>query len=254
MCLILFSLNNHPNYKLVIAANRDEFFERRTSAAGFWNDYPDLLGGRDLEAGGTWMGMTRQGKIAMITNYRDPANIRSTAPSRGKLVSDYLIHKKNASGYLTSLQRTSADYNGFNLLAGTADELFYFSNYHEGVHRVAPGLHGLSNHLLETPWPKVIRGKKRLEHVLLQNKISSDELFDLLYDNHLAPDNQLPDTGIGKERERALSSMFIKTPNYGTRCSTVVLINHQNEVLYAERVYDLTTYQFTTKKFEFKLQ
>jgi uncharacterized protein with NRDE domain len=252
MCLILFSLDDHPTYKLIIAANRDEFFARRTAAADFWDDHPDIVGGRDLEAGGTWMGMTRLGKIAMITNYRDPVNIRASAPSRGKLVSDYLVNKEAASNYLSDLQAHASDYNGFNLLLGNADELFYYSNYQEGIHRVAPGLHGLSNHFFETPWPKIVRGKEKMEHLLRQNKIEPDSLFELLYDDRLAEEDELPDTGIGKERERALSSMFIKTPNYGTRCSTVVLINWNNEVQYVERGYDLKTYEFGERRFEFR--
>jgi len=253
MCLILFSLDRHPTYKLVIAANRDEFFDRKTSEAHFWKDAPDIVGGRDLEAHGTWMAMTRAGRISMVTNYRDPANIRADAPSRGKLVTDYLLSAKNPREFLEDLRPGAASYNGFNLLVGNPEELWYLSNYQDGIHPVTKGVHGLSNHLLETPWPKVTRGKEQLSTLLTQDSIDPESLFEMLYDEMPAMENQLPDTGIGRERERALSSMFIKTPGYGTRCSTVVLVTHGNDVTYAERVYDLSTYAHSLQSFKFTI-
>ena len=252
MCLILFALADHPKYKLIVAANRDEFYARQTAVAGYWPDHPWILGGRDLEAGGTWMGMTRQGKIAMITNYRDPLHIDPNAPSRGNLVSDYLIDSVRPYDYLKSIQSRAKEYNGFNLLVGDVGELFYFSNYQDGIQKIQPGLHGLSNHLLETPWPKITRGKEKFKFLLRQEEITSQALLDVLYDDRQAADDQLPDTGVGTERERSLSSMFIKTGNYGTRCSTVVLVSGQNEVIFEERDYDLSTYDFTTQTFHFK--
>ncbi len=253
MCLIFLSLNNHPTYKLIIAANRDEFYHRKTAAADFWADQPDVLGGRDLEANGTWMGMTRAGKVSLLTNYRDPKNINPAAPSRGRLVSDYLKSEVQADKYLKKIEGDGSQYNGFNLLAGTIDELWYFSNYAPGIVQLGPGLHGLSNHLLDTPWPKVLLGKKKIQTILQKPVIHSEMLFDFLYDDNRAPDDQLPDTGIGMERERTLSSMFIKSQNYGSRCSTVVLVDQQNNVQFVERVYDLTTFEFSTKTFEFRI-
>jgi uncharacterized protein with NRDE domain len=250
MCLIFFSLNNHPAYKLVIAANRDEFYNRRTAPAEFWEDHKEVLGGRDLEAGGTWMGMTRGGRISLITNYRDSKNIDPKAPSRGQLVLDFLTGKESPEEYLTKLSLHAKDYNGFNLIVGTTDELWYFSNYMEGVHKISNGLHGLSNHLLETPWPKVERGKKKMKKLLEQQVINKDQIFDVLFDDVMSPDSQLPDTGIGLDRERALSSMFIKSPGYGTRCSTVVLVDHKNNVHFSERVFDLTDFSFSEKNFK----
>jgi uncharacterized protein with NRDE domain len=250
MCLILFSLNNHPVYKLIIAANRDEFYARKTAPAGYWPDHPDILGGRDLEAQGTWMAMNLQGKIAMVTNYRDPLNINPNAPSRGKLVSDYLGDSLSAYDYLKLIEPLAKEYNGFNLLAGTIDELFYLSNYSKGIQKIKPGLHGISNHLLETPWPKVVLGKERFQRVLDQEKIDPQQLLTVLYYDHRA-DAGLPDTGISLEREKALSSMFIKTVDYGTRCSTAVLVDNQNNVQYVERDYAPGTYAFTTQTFEF---
>jgi uncharacterized protein with NRDE domain len=251
MCLIFFSLRQHPTYKLIVAANRDEFYQRKTAAADFWEDNPAILAGRDLEGGGTWLGMNRNGKISLLTNYRDPSNISPTAPSRGKLVSDFLANGESGETYLKRIEPTAPQYNGFNLIVGNPNELWYLSNYRKGVLPIQPGFFGLSNHLLDTPWPKVVRGKEKLKPVLSQSKIDPGELFDLLYDDQRAEDAQLPETGIGLERERALSSMFIKTSNYGSRCSTVILVDYQNRVSFSERVYDLTTFAFTEKNFAF---
>ncbi len=252
MCLILLSLHNHQDYKLIVAANRDEFYNRKTAPAEFWPDNASILGGRDLEAGGTWLAMSKTGRISMVTNYRDPKNINPTAPSRGQLVTEFLTTSKSAVDYMNGVESVGKRYNGFNLIAGNADDLYYVSNYGNGVQRLTPGLHGLSNHLLDTPWPKVSRGKKRVAQVL-NGKFDYKDLFAVLYDVEIAMDDALPDTGVGLERERALSSMFIKSPGYGTRCSTVVTISNDNDVFFAERVYDLTTFDFAERSFTFKI-
>ncbi len=251
MCLIFFSVEEHPRYKLILAGNRDEFHQRRTAPADYWPDVPHVLAGRDLEANGTWLGVSRKGRISLLTNYRDPMNINPSAPSRGHLVSDFLVGDRHAKDYLLEVEKRGREYNGFNLLVGTPDQLWYYSNYGGDVQPIAPGLHGLSNHLLNTPWPKVERGKMLLAPVLEQETIIPEQLFDLLYDEQQAPDNSLPDTGVGLDRERVLSSMFIKSPNYGSRCSTVLLVDRNNQVQFAERVYDLTTFAHATRKFEF---
>ncbi|MCU0367268.1 MAG: NRDE family protein [Cyclobacteriaceae bacterium] len=254
MCLIFISINHHPTYKLIIAANRDEFYSRKTASAEFWNDYPDILGGRDLEAAGTWMAMNKNGKISLVTNYRDPANINPKAPSRGQLVSDYLTNGAAPNDYLEQLAPKAALYNGYNLLVGYPDELWYHSNYGNEIQRLSSGVYGLSNHLLDTPWPKVTRGKEKFNEAISGDSIGPENLFQLLYDEQRASDQQLPDTGIGLERERALSSMFIKTSGYGTRCSTVITISQNNEVTFAERVYDLDTFAHQTNRFDFVIQ
>lgn len=253
MCLIFLSLKNHPAYKLVITANRDEFYQRKTEPAAFWTDHPNILGGRDLEAMGTWMAMSKHGKISLVTNYRDPVNINLHAPSRGQLVTEYLLDDISPADYLKKVEEKGKQYNGFNLIAGSPEELFYYSNYTNRIEEIQPGIHGLSNHVLNTAWPKVERGIGKLKQVLTEKEIAPEKLFDLLYDDVIAPDDKLPDTGMGLERERMLSSMFIKSPNYGTRCSTVVLVNQLNEVCYAERVYDPVTFDHTTRVFEFKI-
>jgi uncharacterized protein with NRDE domain len=240
----------HPVYKLIVAANRDEFYSRKTAAANYWTDYPNVLGGRDLQAGGTWMGMTKSGKISMLTNYRDPKNIKSDAPSRGFLVSDYLEKDIEPNTYLKALQPSK--YNGFNLILGTTDDLWYLSNYKDGITKLDNGLYGLSNHLLDTPWPKVVRGKMKLAPILGRSDVNKNDLMEFLYDTEVATDN-LPNTGVSPELERALSSMFIKTPNYGSRCSTVILVDNDNHVQFSERVYDLTTFNYKLSEYEFDI-
>lgn len=253
MCLIFFALNQHPTYKLIVAANRDEFYARKTAPAHFWEDHPDIVGGRDLEASGTWMAMNRKGKISLVTNYRDPANINPDAPSRGQLVSDFLVNSDTPEEYLDKISARAAQYNGFNLLTGYPDELWYLSNYGNGIQNLESGVYGLSNHLLDTPWPKVTRGKEKFTRVISEPVIEPDALFELLYDEQRAEDQSLPNTGIGLERERALSSMFIKTTGYGTRCSTVILVSHDNQVLFSERVYDLDTFAHKTNRYQFSI-
>jgi uncharacterized protein with NRDE domain len=257
MCLIFLSLHQHPNYKLIVAANRDEFYARNTAAAGWWKDHPQIVGGRDLEAVkpdgtcGTWMAMNKNGRLAMVTNYRDINNIRPDAPSRGHLVTDFLLGDDPPKKYLERLEKTAKEYNGFNLLVGSAEELYYFSNYKTGIEKIEKGFHGLSNALLDTPWPKVKEGKEKMSRLFASEKIEAANLFDGLFNDRIAPDDQLPDTGVGLERERMLSAMFIKSPNYGTRCSTVVTVDQNNKVEFTERVYDLKTFEFEEKAFSF---
>ncbi|HEV8515368.1 MAG TPA: NRDE family protein [Cyclobacteriaceae bacterium] len=260
MCLIFLSLNNHPNYKLIVAANRDEFYVRQTSPAEFWKEHPQIVGGRDLEAMkpdgtcGTWMAMNKNGRIAMVTNYRDLKNLKTVAPSRGYLVTDFLLSDESPKNYLKNVEKTKNNYNGFNLIVGDAEELFYLSNYNDGIVKIENGFHGLSNHLLDTPWPKVKKGKEKMKPLFDERKIDSKKILNALYDEKQAPDNQLPDTGVGLERERMLSSMFIKSPNYGSRCSTVVTVDQNNKVEFTERVYDLKTFEFKEKSFSFDVK
>lgn len=253
MCLIFLAVNHHPKYKLIVAANRDEFYKRKTAAANYWHDNPEILGGRDLEAQGTWMAMTKAGKIGMVTNYRDLSNINPSAPSRGQLVSEYLSNGAAPDEYLKDIHETASDYNGFNLVLGHSDRLYYYSNYQSKIVPLSNGFYGLSNHLLDTPWPKVSRGKQMLASVLQQDEIEPEVLFRILQDEEIAPDSELPKTGLELERERALSAMFIKTPNYGSRCSTVILIDRNDTVSYVERVYDLNTFEFSTAKFSWQI-
>lgn len=235
MCLILFAYRVHPEYPLIVAANRDEYLDRPTEPAHFWKNPPDLLAGRDRVKGGTWMGITRGGQFAALTNYRNPSASLKNKKSRGLLVRDYLTGKLPPRKYLEELADHRASFPGFNLLVGNLRELWYYSNQTGALCPVEPGIHGLSNALLDTPWPKVIKGKKRLK-AILQNPDPSS-LFELLADEEQAPDEKLPDTGVGLERERLLSPIFIRMTGYGTRASTVLIVDTKGEVNFIERTF-----------------
>jgi uncharacterized protein with NRDE domain len=218
MCLILFAHKVHPDYPLVLAANRDESYSRPTQAAAFWRDHPQVYAGRDLEQGGTWLGIARNGRVAAVTNFRDGNAAKTSTRSRGELVTNYLRGSQGPSEYANRVRRDGNSYNGFNLLLGDVDELFYVSNRNGGVTAVAPGVHGLSNSLLNT-----------------QDLI--DGLFAALTDRTTAADDTLPNTGVGLPRERTLSSAFIATPSYGTRSSSVLLVNNHGQVVFVERSF-----------------
>jgi uncharacterized protein with NRDE domain len=239
MCLILLSYKYHPDYPLIIAANRDEFYARPTAPASFWKDAPFLLAGKDLRDGGTWLGITRNGRFAALANYREPQAYKVDAPSRGLLVRDYLLGNLSGVEYLGKLQKTANQYNGFNMIFGEVSQLYYFSNRGAIPPLLEPGIHGLSNHLLDTPWPKVMNGKESMQRILSReaNPPLAD-LFALLADRSIPEDRLLPDTGIGLAQERLLSSLFIAAPAYGTRSSTVILVNRNSEVTFHERTYN----------------
>ena len=238
MCLILLAHKVHPDYPLVLAANRDESYARHTAPAAVWNDCPPIYGGRDLEHGGTWLGITRSGGIAAVTNFRDGNAARSSSRSRGELVACYLRGNQRPADYLARVNRDANAYNGFNLIAGDIDELYYLSNRDGQVTAIAPGVHGLSNHLLNTPWPKVEHGRKILgELVRSSTQELIDGLFTLLAERTIAPDDALPETGVGLSRERVLSPPFIVSPSYGTRSSTVILVDNHGQVVFIERSF-----------------
>ena len=222
---------------MILAANRDEFYERRTARAAFWADDADTLAGRDMERGGTWLGVTRGGRVAAVTNYREPGVKIADAPSRGHLVSGFLASDESAEEYLAKLSERAHLYNGFNLIVGAGGRLHYFSNRGGGPQEIEPGVHGLSNHLLDTPWPKVERGRKALSELVEGGSLSIEEVFRILADDARAEDDILPETGVGLELERMLSPLFIESQVYGTRSSTVLLFNRQGEVTFIERTF-----------------
>jgi uncharacterized protein with NRDE domain len=236
VCLILFAHRAHADYRLVLAANRDEWFGRPTAPAGFWSDAPDVLAGRDLEAQGTWLGVTRAGRFAAITNFRDPGSNRADAPSRGGLVSAFLTSTVSPLAYLESLRPDAVRYNGFSLLVGDAASLLYFSNREGTVRELSPGIYGLSNHLLDVPWPKVRIGKARLA-ASLNGRVDAQRLLEALDDTDQAPEEALPRTGVSLEWERQLSPLRIRAGEYGTRSSTILLIAAEGEVLFVERSF-----------------
>ena len=253
MCLVVFANNVHKNYKLIFAANRDEFYNRPTEQAEFWNNYPDLLAGKDLQAGGTWMGITKQGRFVAITNFRDLRNFKENAPSRGKLTLDFLVNEIGPEEYYKSLKSTLNDYNGFNLLLGNINELYYFSNKNYGLKKLEPEIYGLSNALLDTPWPKVAKSKSYLKKIIDQQEIHPWEVLNILSDTMLAKDEELPDTRVGLELERLLSPVFTRMEKYGTRCSTIVMVDKNDNVKFVEKSYFANAGNFSTKEYNFTI-
>ncbi len=237
MCLIFLGWRRHPDYRLVVAANRDEFYARPTAPAGYWKDAPGLLAGRDLEGGGTWLGITSAGRFAALTNYRRGDGHIANAPTRGRLVSDFLLSGSTPGDYLQSLAGRADAYNGFILLVGDHDSLHWFSNHGGEPLMLEAGIYAVSNDLLDSPWPKVVRGKRGFERLLEARDIDLPAMFNLLMDGQTAPDAELPDTGIGLSRERDLSPIFITAGDYGTRSSTVLLVSVDGSVEFHERTH-----------------
>ncbi|MFN0314837.1 MAG: NRDE family protein [Burkholderiales bacterium] len=240
MCLILFGYRAHPAYSLVLAGNRDEYHERPSASAQFWPSNPGILGGRDLAAGGSWLAVNRQGKLAAVTNFRD-GQPKTARRSRGHLVSEYMGSNLSGAQQIQSLASAQDEYGGFNLLLLDSQGLHYTSNRTPGPVDVAPGIHGLSNHLLDSPWPKVEAGKQKLQAQLEGSREQLiGGLFDVLADRSQVSDERLPETGVSLDWERKLSAAFIHTPAYGTRASTVIVVDSAGHLDFAERSFDST--------------
>ena len=236
MCLILVAWQAHPRFPLVLAANRDEFFARPAAAAAWWTT-PPMLAGRDLGAGGSWLGVDRRGRFAVLTNYREPGRQRERAPSRGALVAGSLASSLPVREQLASLPERAQAYNGFNLLFGDGEELAVYESVPARGRLLGPGVYGLSNHLLDTPWPKVLAAKTALSAALVHLP-DWQALLALLRDESQAQDAELPRTGLSLQWERLLSSAFIRAPGYGTRCSTILLIDGEGCAQFHEWTWD----------------
>ena len=295
MCTLVLSYRQHPNFPLIVASNRDEFYHRPAARASFWADQPDLLAGRDLQNGGTWLGITKTGRFSALTNVRDMQSIRTDAPSRGDLVLSTLLHPspdldldldsdsdpnpnpnsvsdsdpnpdsisisisdsdqgQDQNPYpdaLQSIQAAAHQYNGFNLITGTLQQLYYYSNIHHQTEPLTPGTYVMSNAFLNTPWPKSIKTKTHFEALLRENRLDANDLFALMKDNETFPPEQLPNTGLSKEMEIKLSSTFIHTETYGTRCTTLLKIDSRGRVWFSEKTYEhgedagTTTHEFS---------
>ena len=238
MCLLILAHHSRADYPLIIAANRDEFFDRPTRPLVFWPEHTDILAGRDLQAGGTWMGLHRNGRLAAITNFREPARMRPEAPTRGHLVRDFIGGDDKAAIYLEKLNCHPRRYNGFNLIAGRVGALFYYGNRGAAPQPLEAGIHGLSNHLLDTPWPKVERAKRAMAAIVGQTgPPDPEDLLAFLEDRHQPPDADLPQTGVGLEWERILGSVFIQSPTYGTRASSVLIVAADGCTRFVERSF-----------------
>lgn len=243
MCLLVLAWNAHPRYRLVVAANRDEYHERPTAALGRWSAPDDILGGRDLRAGGTWLGIDRRRRFGIVTNFRDLVRTRPEVPSRGGLIPRYLRGAEGPGESVAALEGEAAAYGGFNLLLADSDSLWYASNRTRPFARaLLPGIHGLSNELLDTPWPKLRRVRRGFEEWLRGARSAEDgALFTLLADRTPATDAEgLPSTGLSPEWERTLSAPFVRHETYGTRCSTIVAIEPTGACYVAERRFDPT--------------
>jgi len=240
MCIVYLALNAHPNWPVFIAANRDEFHQRPTRAAAPWPEQPDIVSGLDLQAGGTWMGVTKHGRFALVTNYREPGTVLTPTPdrSRGALVADFLSATASASDYLAAIE--PARYQGFNVIVGDGASTFYLSNRDpHSPRRLAPGRYVLSNHLLDTPWPKTERLRQALTPYPNDGlRQSLQAVFDALADTTPAQDEALPRTGLSLARERMLSSICIRSPDYGTRCSTVLALRADGWGIFSEQSFD----------------
>jgi uncharacterized protein with NRDE domain len=238
VCLILLAVGTHPQYPLIVAANRDEFFARPSAPAGPWPDNEHVVGGRDLDKGGSWLALARGGRLAAVTNYRDGGRRKTGVRSRGLLVSDFVLSRAHPQEYVEQLRLEADAYDGFNLIVADSSAVWHFNNIDGHAARVAPGVHGLSNHLLDTPWPKVARGKSTMERALGKPREELIiALFEGLREDRLAADHELPSTGISLEWERLLSPAFIATSDYGTRASTVVLVETSGAATLIERSY-----------------
>jgi uncharacterized protein with NRDE domain len=240
MCLAIFAQNVLPDWPLIVVANRDELHVRPTEAARPWHEAPSLVAGRDLQAGGTWLGLTTTGRIALLTNYRETGLRDSEAPSRGHLAERYLRQEQSAQHYLQALQQQDEPYNGFNLLAGDQSGLWYYSNRLTAApFKIPDGVSGVSNATLNTPWPKLLRTQRSVSaHLALARTPDTERLFEIFQDTVRAAEHELPDTGVGLDREKLLGSPFINNERYGTRCTTIILQHRQGYALFYEKRYD----------------
>jgi uncharacterized protein with NRDE domain len=266
MCLILVAWQSHPDYPLVVAANRDEFYARRTRPAAWWGQAVSLLAGRDEEAGGTWLGINRRGRVAMLTNVRSPENNNLHAPSRGLIALAALQSTGSLQQWVQDNERTAQNFNGYNLLLGEPlpvlsrgieAQLLYCSNRGPGMEprsetRVLdPGIYGLSNAALDTPWPKVTRAVGAFA-CLIADSVRTDALVHLMADRDLARDWELPATGVPLDWERALSAIQIRANGYGTRATTVLTVRRDGTVVFQERTFSIDDPQnYVDRRFEF---
>jgi len=249
MCLIALSIGQHPDYPLILAANRDEFHSRPTKEAHWWPDKPDVVGGRDLQAGGTWLALHRRGRFATVTNFRDAKPPEPGHRSRGHLVTGYLDSELSPAEYLATIEEDR--YAGFNLIVGTRDDVAYVSNREEGTRSLVPGTYGLSNALLDGPWHKVERSKEKLSAIVADGTVNETSLMRLMNDRARAPVAEVETGRLEFETAHAVTAPFIVMPEYGTRCTTIVLAGRDGSWLFTERRFDPAGRQTGESKFHF---
>nr|WP_319216489.1 NRDE family protein [uncultured Trichococcus sp.] len=238
MCLISLQLGQHATYKLVLVANRDEQYDRPSLPAHFWPEYPDLLAGKDLTARGTWLGITKKGRIAAVTNsYLTTDQESDKKLSRGNLVMDFLTGSMGPNEYLEQVRQQRTDYNGFNLIVGSSDSLHHYNNILDEIRINQAGNHAVSNATLDTPWPKVTRTKAVMAELTGSATLDEEAIFRIMADRTPPPDDQLPDLALPLPILRAVSANFIRTERYGTRSTTLIIIDHSNRVTFVDRSY-----------------
>ena len=253
MCLLVIAWKNHPRYRLILAGNRDEFHDRPAAPLNWWQDDARILAPRDLKAHGTWLGVARSGRFGVVTNFRDLQAPAEHAPSRGSLIPRFLTGATSPKEFLDDLRGAAPRYSGFNLLVGGPRALYYFSNRGSPVPQsLKPGIYGVANHLLDTPWPKLTRTRDKFTELLKQPELNTDELFRMLADRTRADDAALPTTGLPLDWERMVSAPFIVNERYGTRCSTVLLVERTGRTILHERRFDPDGVQTGVSRFEFK--
>ncbi len=236
MCLVVLGWQQHPEFPLIVAGNRDEFHARPTKQAHWWPDQPDLVGGRDLQAAGTWLALHRNGRFATVTNYRDAAAVSAGFRSRGHLVTEFLQGERSPLDYLNAIE--GADYAGFNLLVSDGETLAWLSNRGDGARVLPPGIYGLSNALLDSPWHKVLRSKARLRQLIENNRVNETELLRLVNDRDKAPTSEIESGRLPFVTAHAVSAPFIVLPEYGTRSSSIVIRDAQGSWRFRERCFD----------------
>jgi uncharacterized protein with NRDE domain len=251
MCLIVFAFKTHPDYRLILAANRDEFHARPAEAMRWWPDHPRLLAGRDLQAGGTWLGISGSGRFAAVTNYREDLEKDHRGSSRGELVTGFVTGQGTPLSWCGNL--SPRDFRGFSLLTADADEMVYTSNRGDDARRLEPGIYGLSNASLDTPWTKVSRSKAALHALTRQGRVDTEPLFHLLGDREPAATDDYAAAGLAPEMARAISAPFIATREYGTRCSTVLLIGKSGRVEIHERRFNSGGRSAGESRFDFTI-
>jgi len=261
MCLLAIAWKSHPRYRLILAGNRDEFHERPAAPLGWWQDDARILAPRDLKAMGTWLGVARSGRFGVVTNFRDLKAPAEHAPSRGALVPRFLTGATSPKEFLDDLKGAAPRYSGFNLLVGGPRALYYFSNRADDesggrgaqvLKSLEPGIYGVSNHLLDTPWDKLTRTRDAMRAVLSKPEVDVNDLFIVLSDRRPTPDHLLPNTGLPLAWERMVSAPFIVNERYGTRCSSVLLVERTGRTMLYERRFDPDGTQSGVSRFEFK--
>lgn len=249
MCLVAFSFSRDPKPEFTMVSNRDEFFERETRSIHYWENEPWILGGRDMQAGGTWLGVNQFRDIAFLTNFRDPKYFGVSKKSRGDLVADFLRRKYGLEEFLSWLRNNKEDYNGYNLVFGNPDDkIFYYSNVNDKLLELQPGLYGLSNSFLNTSWPKLEYLKSEFEKYLKTENLNKSAIIKVLANNQEADYSELPSTGVPLEMEKKLSAPFIRMDKYGTRCSSILNIEEKS-INFFERTYEPNPESFSDKEY-----